>query len=716
MSFSELGQILKVSLPTDFSCAYVTGIEPGITRETIIEILRGFGFNINIDCVRIPRGTPLSETRALVRVEDPSFAKELCGRLKQETSGLCAVPHPIDAWRSSSKKLYISWHKATRSVWLKYGNSEIANRVARKFNGDQYRVLGHHVECSSVKGPHTQGRRGGFSHNPVPWTVVLSNVPSNTTAKDVEDGIRASFDRPRHVELGHPSYQASDPEVSVKVRSLLVEYGQLENFILLPESNGKRVKAVSWFREEADAISACSLNDTRLSILGEGKLTVALVQSAKIKVQTPVYLALRSKIEEEERIWREHHLKFHIYTNTSQAFTTLKVEGEGDKANEVARAHKSLNRILRGLILKEGGNAIWASALNINGSAHKKVKAIEKELQILVRRDRSKRQLYFYGPTEKYEQAVAHISEALKEESSASYQIDLNPSQFSRMIRGGFKYLEQTLGKNVAVLNVVLKRLTVGGTQHQYQTTLAILNCEDVEIRDVSAFRSLPEGDCPICFCEAETPVQTSCKHTYCLECFEESCKSAASTSKIKFQVKCQGEGGTCSTIFTLPELKERLSSTVFERVLESSFKEYLQRHPETFHSCPTTDCGYIYRCTPASNLKPPAYRCPNCFEPICTSCHEPHVDYTCAEYKDFESGRHKALQELKRELNIKDCPKCTTPIEKTEGCNHMICGACKSHLCWVCMEVFETEKACYAHLNKVHGGHGGVPLHLMRW
>lgn len=110
------------------------------------------------------------------------------------------------------------------------------------------------------------------------------------------------------------------------------------------------------------------------------------------------------------------------------------------------------------------------------------------------------------------------------------------------MIRGSFECVEQALGKNVAVLDVVLKTLTVGGTQQQYETALAILNSEDVvEIRDISALPSLPEGDCSICFCEAENPVQTSCRHTYCLECFEESCKSAASTSNTKFQVKFQG-------------------------------------------------------------------------------------------------------------------------------------------------------------------------------
>jgi hypothetical protein len=53
----------------------------------------------------------------------------------------------------------------------------------------------------------------------------------------------------------------------------------------------------------------------------------------------------------------------------------------------------------------------------------------------------------------------------LREESSTSYEIDLKPHQFSWTIHGGFKSIEQALGKNVAVFNVVSRRVTINGTQ-----------------------------------------------------------------------------------------------------------------------------------------------------------------------------------------------------------------------------------------------------------
>jgi hypothetical protein len=50
-----------------------------------------------------------------------------------------------------------------------------------------------------------------------------------------------------------------------------------------------------------------------------------------------------------------------------------------------------------------------------------------------------------------------------------------------------------------------------------------------------------------------------------------------------------------------------------------------------------------------------------------------------------------------------KYCPKCSTPIEKTHGCNHMECLGCKAHICWVCLAYFTSGGECYGHLSKMH-------------
>ncbi len=171
----------------------------------------------------------------------------------------------------------------------------------------------------------------------------------------------------------------------------------------------------------------------------------------------------------------------------------------------------------------------------------------------------------------------------------------------------------------------------------------------------------IADGDwnCTICWTEAENPVLTGCNHLYCLDCFEDLCMSNGSTEE--FVIRCQGESGNCKRAFPLQELQEHLSSAAFKGVLEASFASHIRRHPTKFRYCPTPDCGYVYRASADARM----ITYPKCLETVCVACHERHGLLTCAEFL----GGARAFRAYKRKRGIKDCPNCTTPIEKVEGC-----------------------------------------------
>jgi hypothetical protein len=698
--FGGHGQVLRISLPTDFSIASLTGFAAGTTSEQLAKMLEPFVFKISTDCIRVSGGTPSQNARAIIKVEHPSFAQKLVCSLHTRPTLLSATVLPNDNRKTQCREVHVSWYKSSRLAWLNFGSGDVAWRVSHKFKERKYTVLGQPVKASEPKHSDSDAK-WSIRTNHVAWTVVLNDVPGHAQADDIGRAITAPHDIPRHIELGRPSYVTPESNVTAHVRNKLVDCGTLENFYLSPVSTGKRWKATAWFHDEASARNACLLNGKALPILNGGKLTVSMIETAKVKIFTSIFSALRMTFEREARAWRQKHLSVHVYPG--DIFTALKVEGEDVKAMKLAR--KRLNELLEGILLSHDGIQIWSPALAGHGRATQAMKMLEKELKVVIKRDSAKRQLRYYGPPDRLEHATSQIVALLKEIPHASHEISMTPEQFSWVLRGGFQILRSAFEEEeTLIFNVVTRKLIINGTREQYEMARAVI---DGKLRAPASEDAIPaaRGDCPICFCEVENAVQTSCQHSYCLECFEANCLTAASTSKGDFQVRCQGQEGTCPIVFSAEEIKKHVSSGAFEDMLRASFEEYLKRHQTAFHFCPTPDCDTIYRSTTSSNPDP--HTCPGCLEPLCTTCHVVHGTYTCAEYKDIASGGIEALARLKKELNIKDCPRCSTPMEKTEGCNHMTCAGCKAHICWVCMEVFKDSRPCYEHMNRAHGGIG---------
>jgi hypothetical protein len=206
------------------------------------------------------------------------------------------------------------------------------------------------------------------------------------------------------------------------------------------------------------------------------------------------------------------------------------------------------------------------------------------------------------------------------------------------------------------------------------------------------------EGDdCVVCWTEATEALHTTCGHVYCKECFA---NQASSSGDGDIPVRCYGNGGKCLQIFSIRELKTMLSHTAFEELLQASFNAFIRTHPKDFHHCPTPDCPQVYRITMAGKN----FLCSTCLASACTACNMiAHDGMTCEEYKDLRSGGDKAFQKWKEENDVRDCPNCKSPIEKSHGCNHMECQHCSTHICWFCMKHFGTSGECYGHMSKVH-------------
>ncbi|KHJ92264.1 zinc finger domain protein, LSD1 subclass [Oesophagostomum dentatum] len=109
-----------------------------------------------------------------------------------------------------------------------------------------------------------------------------------------------------------------------------------------------------------------------------------------------------------------------------------------------------------------------------------------------------------------------------------------------------------------------------------------------------------------------------------------------------------------------------------------------------------------------------PIQKTEGCNKMICAMC-KTIFCFRCEEiisqtdpYSHFQKGAEMEEAMIKADghsylwiqENSKKCPKCSIPIQKTEGCNKMICAMCKTIFCFRCEEII-SQTDPYSHFQK---------------
>ena len=182
---------------------------------------------------------------------------------------------------------------------------------------------------------------------------------------------------------------------------------------------------------------------------------------------------------------------------------------------------------------------------------------------------------------------------------------------------------------------------------------------------------------CEICFDNVKSKPFLSflkCKDIYCLDCLKKYFAFKLNAGDI-LQIKCPG---SCGAIFSEFQLLNQIIPMVLDA---AEHKKYKQKMIEALTNkwdqiwCVKLNCGRIIK-----NKKENKGICECGFE-ICFECREQwHPNQKCADV-------------MKKNLQIetfivRPCPICKVRIEKSDGCNNMICNICNSAWCWHCGEV----------------------------
>lgn len=192
---------------------------------------------------------------------------------------------------------------------------------------------------------------------------------------------------------------------------------------------------------------------------------------------------------------------------------------------------------------------------------------------------------------------------------------------------------------------------------------------------------------CAICLenvREEERVIFVACgdpSHGCCRDCMRQYVKGLVADGKVdSIQCPCSR---ACKGVATEREIQLLTDAETF-----SKYKRFQQMQQDpTLRQCHV--CGRLVKpLTDKAGAIIAEMMCP-CGAEFCYYHSNAHIGKPCEEYRKAMAKEERvAMQGAMK--GTKPCPQCGIITEKISGCNHMTCGTCKTHWCWVCGKSFE--------------------------
>ncbi|KAF1935682.1 hypothetical protein EJ02DRAFT_460159 [Clathrospora elynae] len=334
---------------------------------------------------------------------------------------------------------------------------------------------------------------------------------------------------------------------------------------------------------------------------------------------------------------------------------------------------------------------------------------LAREMDVIIMSDKLQRRLRIYDPEDE-DFRVRNVERKLAEKVieldawEESHTIQFEPKEFRKLLTSDVvARAQKKLGKKKVGLDILKKTLVL----HCPRQTAWLVTFElNLPLPPSASATTHPV--CPQCGDATNDIKFSTCGHVTCRECFDHQLQVASSDlTSNHFPLMCWHE--TCEQPIAISDLRKCATGPMIDALFKASLTYHIRSFPDIYRNCRTADCRSVY----LRNGSYEIFTCPTCLTQTCTLCHaKPHVGWTCAEYdthvRKTQHNEH-LLDSYKAIAGTKDCPKCSTLIEKVDGCNHVECYGCHSHICWVCLKVFAQSEAAYQHMNDAHGGNGLV-------
>jgi ariadne-1 len=181
------------------------------------------------------------------------------------------------------------------------------------------------------------------------------------------------------------------------------------------------------------------------------------------------------------------------------------------------------------------------------------------------------------------------------------------------------------------------------------------------------------------------------CRHGFCEGCWREYLHVQVDDGKAAVQAKCPQH--KCGRV-VLPDIFRALCDDARKDKYEEWYvRSYVDDNPSVKWCVNPNGCSNACEYTGVDQCD---IKC-SCDYVWCWACgegaHRPADCKTVNMWNIKNSAESENISWIR--ANTKNCPKCHKPIEKNQGCNHMVCskaGGCGHEFCWLCLGDWSTH------------------------
>jgi IBR domain, a half RING-finger domain/IBR domain len=210
-----------------------------------------------------------------------------------------------------------------------------------------------------------------------------------------------------------------------------------------------------------------------------------------------------------------------------------------------------------------------------------------------------------------------------------------------------------------------------------------------VVVRKVMVTRKKGAIECSVCFDETHTfTVLRPCGHAFCDECWGDHLRVQIENGQ-SVEIECMHYD--CHARVPEHVVRKLVSEQLYAKYSLFSSKQFVESS-SNMRWCPRPGCTNAVS-DPQSAPSCRVATC-SCGYSFCFDCAlEAHAPASCGMMKLWRVKCNEDNETYSWIIaNTKDCPRCSVPIEKQNGCFMMTCKSCRHQFCWLCLADWSTH------------------------